>query len=99
MAKRPDFEPWESAKGWVVNVPPSMTAAGKRSWKYFQSETAAKKFAQSALASHSTGIRGSVISATVALQAMEAMRILSGSGISLPAKQITHFKTTKHKSP
>lgn len=84
MAKRPDFEPWESPKGWVVNVPASMTASGQRVRKYFADKTKAAKFAASLRAAHNSGIRGAAISATVALQATEALRILEGSGISLP---------------
>ncbi len=84
MAKRPDFEPLESARGWVVNVPSSMTASGKRARKYFPTETAAKRFAASVRASHASGVRGAMISASLALQAAEALRILEGSGVSLP---------------
>ena len=84
MAKRPDFEPLESARGWVVNVPSSMTASGKRARKYFPTETAAKRFAASVRASHAGGVRGAMISASLALQAAEALRILEGAGVSLP---------------
>lgn len=84
MAKRPDFEPWESDRGWVVNVPASMSVAGKRVRKYFPTEPKALKFAASVRAAHNSGIRGSMISASLALQAAEAAMILDGSGISLP---------------
>lgn len=83
MAKRPDFEPWESDRGWVVNIPKSMSVSGKRSRKYFASETKAKTYAASVRASHTSGIRGLMISASLALQAAEAERILDGSGITL----------------
>lgn len=83
MAKRPDFEPWESDRGWVVNVPASMSVAGKRARKYFASETKARTYAASLRASHNSGIRGAMISASMALQAAEAARILEGSGVSL----------------
>jgi integrase len=83
MAKRPDFEPWESERGWVVNVPASMSATGKRSRKYFASEAKAKTYAASVRATHNSGIRGAMISASLALQAAEAVRILEGSGVSL----------------
>ena len=83
MAKRPDFEPLESNRGWVVNVPKTMTTTGKRARKYFPTLAAAKKFAASVRASHASGLRGSMISASLALQAAEAERILDGSGITL----------------
>lgn len=83
MAKRPDFEPWESERGWVVNIPKSMSASGNRARKYFANETKAKTYAASVRASHNSGIRGAMISATLALQAREAERLLDGSGISL----------------
>lgn len=83
MAKRPDFEPSESARGWVVNIPKSMSVSGKRARKYFVSETKARTYAASVRASHNSGVRGSMISASLALQAAEAERILAGSGVSL----------------
>ena len=83
MAKRPDFEQVESARGWVVNVPKTMTTTGKRARKYFTTEAAAKKFAAACRASHASGVRGSMIPASLALQAAEADRILEGSGITL----------------
>jgi integrase len=61
-----------------------MTASGKRARKYFPTETAAKRFAASVRASHASGVRGAMISASLALQAAEALRILEGSGVSLP---------------
>jgi hypothetical protein len=83
MAKRPDFEPWESERGWVVNVPASMSATGKRSRKYFGSETKAKSFAASVRASHGAGLRGAMIPAALALQAAEAARVLEPHGVTI----------------
>jgi len=83
MPRRPDFEPYESPRGWVVNVPASMSADGTRSRKYFQSKTEAKTYAASLRSSHNSGLRGAMISATLALQAAEAERILDGTGITL----------------
>lgn len=60
-----------------------MTASGKRARKYFPTLAAAKRFAASVRASHASGLRGSMISASLALQAAEAERILDGSGITL----------------
>ena len=72
MPKRPDFDPVETERGWMVSIPPGMTAAGKRVRKYFQTEPKAKAFAASVRASHNSGIRGSMISASLALQAAVA---------------------------
>lgn len=83
MAKRPDFLPLETPRGWCVNVPSSMTASGARRRKYFPTLAKAEKFAASVRASHGAGVRGSMISASLALQASEAERILEGSGVTL----------------
>jgi integrase len=83
MPKRPDFEPFQRGDRWVISIPPSMTATGKRVRKIFVTKTAAEKFGAKYRASHASGVRGSVISATLAIQAQEAQRILEGTGISL----------------
>jgi integrase len=83
MAKRPDFTPVSTSQGWRINVPKTMTTTGQRSRKFFPTEAAAKKFAAACRASHGAGVRGAMISATLALQAAEAERILDGSGMTL----------------
>lgn len=66
-----------------MNVTPEMSADGKRHRKSFKGEEAAKKFAANLRAKHGSGVRGAMIPATLALQAMEAARILEGTGVSL----------------
>lgn len=83
MPKRPDFQPYPSGNRWMVSIPPSMTATGARVRKSFKTEGAAEKFAGKQRAAHNTGIRGSVISATLANEATEAQKILAPHGISL----------------
>lgn len=83
MPRRPDFEPYQQGERWIVNVPPAMSADGRRHRKSFTGEEAANRFAGKLRASHGSGVRGAMIPATLALQAMEAARILEGSGVSL----------------
>jgi len=83
MPKRPDFLPVKTKAGWMVSVPPGMTADGKRVRKFFADEKAAKKYAGTMRASHSSGVRGALIDAATGMQAAEAMRILEPLGISL----------------
>ena len=83
MPKRPDFEPFQRGDRWVVSIPPAMNATGKRVRKVFADVTAAQKFGARLRASHASGVRGTMISATLAMQAAEAERILTGTGISL----------------
>ncbi len=83
MPKRPDFEPWESDRGWVVNIPKAMSATGKRSRKYFASETKANTYAASVRSAHNGGLRASMIPSDLARQAVEADRLLQDSGLSL----------------
>jgi len=83
MPRRPDFEPYQQGERWILNIPPTMSADGRRHRKSFLTATAAQKHASKIRAAHGSGLRGAMIPATVALQAAEAMRILEGSGITL----------------
>lgn len=83
MPRRPDFEPVETSKGWMVSVPPSMAADGKRVRRFFPEWKKAAAFAGSLRATHHAGLRGGLITAALALEAAEAVRILAGTGISL----------------
>jgi len=60
-----------------------MTASGARRRKYFPTLVKAQKFSASVRASHAAGVRGSMISASLALQAAEAERVLAGSGVTI----------------
>ena len=83
MAKPPQFKPVETAAGWMVSVPASMSVSGARARKFFPTKPKADKFAVSLRVSYNSGLRGSMISATLALQAQEAERILAGTGITV----------------
>lgn len=83
MPKRPDFLPVETAKGWMVSIPPGMTADGKRVRRFFQDKKKAEKLAGALRAQHHSGVRGSVLPSHVAQQAMEALKILQPVGLSL----------------
>jgi integrase len=60
-----------------------MTSTGERKRKTFTTPQAAEKFAASVRAAHNSGQRAGMISATLAAQAAEAERILTGTGISI----------------
>jgi integrase len=83
MARIPEFNAVDTPHGWMVSIPANMTATGQRKRKYFQGKTAAEKFAASLRQQHTAGARGSVIPISLANQAIEATRILEGSGVSL----------------
>ncbi len=83
MSQTPQFSVLETVDGWMVSLPKSMTATGMRVRKFFDTKTAANRYAASCRSSYHEGIRGAVVPATLALQAAEAARILEGSGISV----------------
>ena len=83
MPRRPDFQPVQRGDKWIVSIPPSMTATGSRKRKTFTTPQAAEKFAAKVRAAHNSGQRAGMISATLAAQAAEAERILTGTGISI----------------
>ncbi len=83
MAKRPDFDPVETSKGWMISIPAAMSGTGKRVRKYFRDERLARKFGGAARAAHNSGSRGSLISADLARDAVAAAAILDPLGISL----------------
>lgn len=83
MPKRPDFQPFPNGDRWMVSIPPAMTATGKRVRKVFTTEAAAEKFAGKLRTAHNSGLRGSMISANLANEALEAAKILEPHGIGL----------------
>jgi len=83
MARRPDFVPVETTKGWMVSVPGGMTATGKRRRRFFGDKTAAEKFGARMRGAHAAGERGGLMPAELALQAATAARILEPCGVSL----------------
>lgn len=85
MPRKPDLKTSYSARnGWIVSIPATMTATGKRERKYFgEDKKTAEKFASGLRARYAAGLRGAVLDPTTALQAVEAVRILTPLGISL----------------
>jgi hypothetical protein len=83
MGRRPDFEPVETSKGWMVSIPPGMSTSGRRVRRYFLDEKKAERFGASMRAKHSSGHRGALIPAELAMQAAAAAKILEPLGISL----------------
>ena len=83
MPRTPSFKIIPTPKGFMISVPPSMTASGKRVRKYFPTTTEAKKFSAKLMASYRAGHRSGIISTSLAVEAKEAASILEGTGISL----------------
>jgi len=83
MPKRPDFLPVATRDGWMVSIPPAMSADGKRVRKFFSDKKKAEKLAGALRAQHHSGLRGSVLPSAVAQQALEAMKVLEPLGVSL----------------
>lgn len=82
MGKRPDFEPVETRWGWMISVPPVMSATGKRVRKFFADKKKAVAYGAGLRAQHTKGMRG-MLTAELALHAVEAVRLLQPTGISL----------------
>jgi len=67
----------------MVSVPPSLTPEKKRIRRFFSSLPKAKEFAGKLRSRHQSGERGGLIPMALALQAVEAEKILNGSGLSI----------------
>jgi integrase len=67
----------------MVSVPPSMAADGRRHRKFFATERDAARYASKLRGAHNAGQRAGLISANLATQAQEAMKILEPTGIGL----------------
>jgi len=83
MAVYPHFHPTETAKGWMVSIPPNMSADSKRVRKFFKNHKDAEKFAGGLRAKFRTGQRGGLISHNLALDAARAFELLKPHGLSL----------------
>src|ERR1019366_8849952 len=83
MPKRPDFKPVETTRGWMVSIPPSMSADGRRERKFHAKESDAERFAKTLRSQYAQGLRGSVVDPGLGRQAAEAYRLLEPHGISL----------------
>ena len=83
MPAAPKFDPIETSSGWMVSVPPSMAADGRRHRKFFATEREAARYASKLRGAHNAGQRAGLISANLAIQAQEAIKILEPTGIGL----------------
>jgi integrase len=84
MARRPELKAAKTESGWMVSIPPKMTASGKRERRFFgENENKAERFASSLRTKFNSGLRGSVLDAATALQAQEALKILAPLNVSL----------------
>ena len=83
MPAAPKFDPIETSSGWMVSVPPSMAADGRRHRKFFATEREASRYASKLRGAHNAGQRAGLISANLATQAQEAMKILEPTGVGL----------------
>jgi integrase len=83
MPAAPKFDPIETSSGWMVSVPPSMAADGRRHRKFFATEREAARYASKLRGAHNAGQRAGLISANLATQAQEAMKILEPTGVGL----------------
>ena len=84
MPRSPDLRAAQSAAGWMVSIPPTMTATGKRERKFFgDDKTSAEKFAAGIRAKWVKGVRGTMLDPATAIAAAEAVKILAPLGIGL----------------
>lgn len=83
MPANPKFIPILTPYGWMVSIPASLSGEKKRRKKYFSTEPKAERYAAKLRRVYASGVRSAVIPVNLALQAMEAMKVLEGSGLSL----------------
>ena len=83
MPRLPSFRAHQQADGWVVSVPPTMSADGKRHRRKFRTRAEADRYAAKVRTTYASGRRGALIPAALALEAAEAQRLLEGTGIRL----------------
>ena len=83
MPRAPKFDPIETPAGWMVSIPPSMAADRKRHRKFFDTEREASRYASKLRGAHNAGQRAGLISANLALEAQEALRVLEPTGLGL----------------
>jgi hypothetical protein len=66
MAKIANFAPVETASGWMVNIPKSLSDTGQRQRRYFAKSGEAKKFAAGLKSDFLAGRRGVMTAAAAA---------------------------------
>jgi len=84
MGRKHEFKTRKTASGWIVSIPADLSADKKPHRNFFRTRELAEAKISELKQDFRSGVRGSVLSATVALQAAEAIAILEGSGVSLP---------------
>ena len=67
----------------MVSIPPSMAADRKRHRKFFATQREADRYASKLRGLYNAGHRGGLISANLAAQAQEAMKLLEPTGLGL----------------
>lgn len=85
MPRPPNISPVLTASdGWMVSIPGSMTATGKRRRKFFgDAKARAEKFASRIRRIYHKGERQTLLTPEQATQAAQALKLLDGTGISL----------------
>jgi integrase len=84
MPRRPELQATESSNGWMISIPPTMTATGKRERKFFgDDKRAAERFAAGLRRRYDLGQRGTLLDPVTAIAAAEAVKILAPLGVSL----------------
>ena len=84
MPKRPKFEIKETAKGWRLNVPASISSDGKRQRLYYKTRTAArKKRSELSAEYHEHGSNAATITPMLAEAATTASQLLKPYGVGL----------------
>src|ERR1035437_3921183 len=85
MPKSPQFGYMKTPRGWLVNVPASISESGNRERRYFTSRDLAKAEAQTLSEKYKKhGANAAIIPPGVAEDAVKALEILAGfEGVSL----------------
>jgi integrase len=104
MAKRASLEPKPTTKPhapWVVNLPPSLSSAGKRERRYFEIKKAAKEFcAQQRIRLENYGTASNNLPAGKIEEAVAAFYRLNGTGIGLleAVEQVLKWRLSRENS-
>jgi integrase len=86
MPRRPKFKATNSSKGWLVNLPASLSASGRRERHYFKTREKAKvKAAELRGDYHDHGTQAAAISASLAEAAIRATEKLKPYDLTMEA--------------
>ncbi len=84
MPRRPKFNHRKTADGWVINVPATVTATGKREQHFFSTRDAAKEYgSQLREKFFEDGAKSNAITPSMAEDATAAAAVLAPWGLSL----------------